>query len=278
MKTILVPTDFSEGAFKAIKYAAQYAKDYNGKLIICHAFDLPAQGVNVMIDISTELEKNAKVELQKLEFKINESGIAEGIEIEYVALLGELNDVLRTLREQFNAELVIMGTKGESDLASKLFGTNTVNVIKNCKITLLVVPSKAEYKPVKNIAFAIDYLRPTKNNILSSLRDIALKNDAKLSLVNVHTDGEIGEFMASVKDMQAWYVEQLEGVDVDFVFVENYAIEDGVFEFIRHNNIDMLAMITRKHSFFDKIFRKSISEELALHTDIPLLTMHEGKE
>ena len=142
----------------------------------------------------------------------------------------------------------------------------------------MVVPSKAEYKPVKNIAFAIDYLRPTKDNILSTLRSIAIRNNAKLSLVNVHTDGEIGEFIASVKEMQDWYIKQLEGVDVDFVFVENYAIEDGVFEFIRHNNIDMLAMITRKHSFFDKIFRKSISEELALHTDIPLLTMHEERD
>jgi len=275
MKTILVPTDFSEGAFKAIEYAIKFSKDIGSRIILCHAFELPAQGINVMIDISAELEKNAKIELQKLEFRINEGNLSEGINIEYVSLLGDLNEVLKTLTEQFGADMVIMGTKGESDLASKLFGTNTVSVIKNCKIPLLVIPNKAVYKSVKNIAFAIDYLRPAEDSTLKILREIAIKNEAKLSLVNVHTDGEIGEFIASVKDMQEWYEKQLEGANIDFVFVENYAIEDGVFEFIRHNNIEMLAMITRKHGFFDKIFRKSISEELALHTDVPLLTMHE---
>lgn len=277
MKTILVPTDFSKGAYKAVMYATQFAKDFGGRLIICHAFELPAQGINLMIDISSELEKNAIVELQKLEYSINESGQAEGVPIKYIALLGDLNEVLKTLTEQFDADLVIMGTKGESDLASKLFGTNTVSAIKNCKSTLLVVPGEAIYRPVKNIAFAIDYLRPASDKTLRILREIAIHNNAKLSLVNVHTDGEIGEFIASVKEMQTWYEKQLEGVNVDFVFVENYAIEDGVFEFIRHNDIDMLAMITRKHSFFDEIFRKSISEELALHSGIPLLTMHEEK-
>lgn len=277
MKTILVPTDFSDGAFKAVEYAIQFAKDFGGKLIICHAFELPAQGVNLMIDISSELERNAKIELKKLEHSIKQSINTDGISIEYIALIGDLNDVLKTLSEKFDANLVIMGTKGESDLASKLFGTNTVSAIKHCKITLLVVPGKAAYTPIKNIAFAIDYLRPATDKTLKELRDIALHNNAKLSLVNVHTDGEIGEFIASVKDMQDWYQKELEGVDIDFVFVENYAIEDGVFEFIHHNEIDMLAMITRKHSFFDEIFRKSISEELALHTNIPLLTMHEGK-
>jgi nucleotide-binding universal stress UspA family protein len=279
MKTILVPTDFSDGAFKAIEYAIKFANDFGGRIIICHAFELPAQGVNVMIDISSELEKNAKVELQKLEYKLkNENYLNNDVPVEYIALIGDLNAVLKTLTEQYDADLVIMGTKGESDFASKLFGTNTVSAIKHCKITLLVVPGKADYKPINNIAFAIDYLRPANDKTLRQLRDIALHNNAKLSLVNVHTDGEIGEFIASVKDMQNWYQKELEGVDIDFVFVENYAIEDGVFEFIHHNDIDMLAMITRKHSFFDEIFRKSISEELALHTNIPLLTMHEAKD
>ncbi len=275
MKTIIVPTDFSDGAFKAIEYAINFAKDFGGRLIICHAFELPAQGISVMIDISAELEKNAKVELRKLENRIIKNLSSEGIGIEYIALLGDLNEVLKTLTEQYKANLVIMGTKGESDLASKLFGTNTVSAIKRCKVSLLVIPSKAHYKSIKNIAFAIDYLRPASNNTLKILREIALHNNSKLSLINVHTDGEIGEFMASVKEMQQWYQKQLEGVNIDFVFIENYMIEDGVFDFIRHNSIDMVAMITRKHGFFDKIFKKSISAELALHTDIPLLTMHE---
>ena len=38
MKRILIPTDFSEGAFKAIEYGIDLAKEFNTEIIICHAF------------------------------------------------------------------------------------------------------------------------------------------------------------------------------------------------------------------------------------------------
>jgi len=275
MKKLLIPTDFSKGAYKAIEYGIEMAKEFDSEIIICHAFELPAQGINVLIDISAELQKNAQEDLNSLEKKISDSDIAKGVNIEFFALLGELNDVIDTIGKEKSIDLVLMGTKGESDLASKLFGTNTVSAIKNCSLPLFVIPSGAAYKPLKNIAFAIDYLKPSNDNVLNLLRDLALHYDSKVSMLNVHTDGEIGEFIASVKDMQHWYSNHLAGVNLDYAFVENYQIESGVFEFIRHNPTDMLTMITKKHSFFDKIFRKSISEELALHTGIPLLTLHE---
>jgi nucleotide-binding universal stress UspA family protein len=275
MKKLLIPTDFSDGAFKAIAYGIELAKEFNSDIIICHAFELPAQGINVLIDISAELQKNAQQDLNSLEKKIVKSGLAKGVKIEYLALLGEINDVIETIGREKDIDLVLMGTKGESDLASKLFGTNTVSAIKNCSLPLLVIPSGALYKPLKNVAFAIDYLKPANDNVLNLLRDLAVHYHSKVTMLNVHTDGEIGEFIATVKDIQKWYGDHLGDVKLDFVFVENYQIESGVFEFIKHNTTDMLAMITKKHSFFDKIFRKSISEELALHTDIPLLTLHE---
>jgi len=275
MKRILIPTDFSEGAFKAIEYGIDLAKEFNTEIIICHAFELPAQGINVLIDISSELQKNAQDDLKKLKEKIKRLKIATGIKIDYFALLGELNDVINTLGEENDIDLVVMGTKGEGDLASKLFGTNTVSAIKNCKLPLFVIPKEAKYKPLKSIAFAIDYLKPSNEKVMDLLSDIGGHFNSKISLVNVHTDGEIGEFIASVKEMQNWYSNHLKAGKLDFVFVENYAIEDGIFEFINYNPTDMLTMITKKHSFFDKIFRKSISEELALHTAIPLLTLHE---
>jgi nucleotide-binding universal stress UspA family protein len=275
MKKLLIPTDFSDGAFKAIVYGIELAKEFNSEIIICHAFELPAQGINVLIDISAELQKNAQQDLNSLEKKIVKSGLANDVNIEYLAMLGEINDVIETIGSEKDIDLVLMGTKGESDLASKLFGTNTVSAIKNCSLPLLVIPSGAYYKPLKNVAFAIDYLKPSNDNVLNLLRDLSLHYNSKVTMLNVHTDGEIGEFIVSVKDMQNWYGDHLGDVNLDYVFVENYLIESGVFEFIKHNSIDMLTMITKKHSFFDKIFRKSISEELALHTDIPLLTLHE---
>jgi nucleotide-binding universal stress UspA family protein len=275
MKNLLIPTDFSDGAFKAIEYGIKLANEFDSDIVICHAFELPAQGINVLIDISAELQKNAQQDLNKLKKRIVDNDLSKGVKIEYLAMLGEINNVIEIVGSEKDIDLVLMGTKGESDLASKLFGTNTVSAIKNCTLPLLVIPPGATYKPLVNIAFAIDYLEPANDKVLDLLRKLSLHYNSKITMLNVHTDGEIGEFIVSIKDTQKWYSDHLGGVNLDYVFVENYQIESGVFEYISHSPIDMLTMITKKHSFFDKIFRKSISEELALHTDIPLLTLHE---
>jgi len=273
MKTLLIPSDFSKGSFKAVEYGFSLAKEFGSKIIICHAFELPAQGINLLIDISSELQKNAKDELENLENKIVKAGLSDGVEVEYLALLGDLNEVMNTIAEQKNADLVLMGTKGESDISSKMFGTNTVSAIKRCSIPLLVIPTGVKYKPIKNIAFAVDYLKPKKNNILETLRAIAIQFKSRVNLLNVRIDGDVNEFIDSTKEMKGWYSNQLKDVNQDYTFVEDNLIEDGLFEFIQNNPVDLLTVITKKHKFFDRLFHKSVSEELALHAEIPLLTL-----
>ncbi|MES1181580.1 MAG: universal stress protein, partial [Flavobacterium sp.] len=41
MKTILVPTDFSDAARNASEYAIEYAKEFGYKLLLCHVYHLP---------------------------------------------------------------------------------------------------------------------------------------------------------------------------------------------------------------------------------------------
>src|SRR5690554_1284719 len=46
MKKILVPTDFSEHAYHALRTAAQIAKKNNGEIILLHMLELPTQVID----------------------------------------------------------------------------------------------------------------------------------------------------------------------------------------------------------------------------------------
>ena len=46
MKKLLVPTDFSKEAEKALKVAAQIAKKHNCEILLLHMLDLPIQQLN----------------------------------------------------------------------------------------------------------------------------------------------------------------------------------------------------------------------------------------
>ena len=64
MKTILVPTDFSEEARNAAEYAVKLAKEVKAKVILFHTFQvpIPISEVPVMVISENEmLKKNFKL-------------------------------------------------------------------------------------------------------------------------------------------------------------------------------------------------------------------------
>ena len=84
MKTILVPTDFSDAARNASEYAIAYAKEFQYKVILYHAYHLPiASGTEepliVMVD-PLVLEKEHLTRLKEEAAVLIKSG--NGVQIE----------------------------------------------------------------------------------------------------------------------------------------------------------------------------------------------------
>lgn len=81
MKTILVPTDFSEHALYALKVAAILAKKIKARIKLVHVFNLPSRGVS---DVSyyqsffNEIKADAEHKLKELAHFISRS-LAESL-------------------------------------------------------------------------------------------------------------------------------------------------------------------------------------------------------
>ncbi|MEA3438448.1 MAG: universal stress protein, partial [Thermodesulfobacteriota bacterium] len=80
MKTILVPTDFSEHALNALKVAAQVAKKINAKIVLAHVNVFPTS--EYAIDVS--YQKYYRQNIAEAEKKLNdlaELDFLKGIEL-----------------------------------------------------------------------------------------------------------------------------------------------------------------------------------------------------
>ncbi len=53
-----------------------------------------------------------------------------------------------------------------------------------------------------------------------------------------------------------------------------YDFEEGIDTYVNDMKINMIITIPRKHSFLAKIFKTSHTRELAFHTNVPLLAVH----
>ncbi|MBA3705480.1 MAG: universal stress protein, partial [Bacteroidetes bacterium] len=68
MKTILVPTDFSEIACNAINYAVEIAKLTKAKLILFNVYNVPVVPAEIPIALPIdEIEKDVMKGLKKIE-------------------------------------------------------------------------------------------------------------------------------------------------------------------------------------------------------------------
>lgn len=274
MKTILIPTDFSENAKNAIEYAIEMAKKEKAKIIIVHACyityiapDAPAQ---YLTEELVFVEDAAKKEMQKLIKKIEN----EGILCEAVIKQDNAIDLILEEAIKRKPDLIVMGTKGATGLKEVIIGSNTARVIEKVNCPVIAVPEKSSFKPIKHIVYATNYLL-SDIDALKNLVNIAELFNAEITLLHVSNEAlnheteedHILKFRSKIKS-------RIDYDKVRFKLVYGKIFENVLAEYIKRESPDLLAMSTHHRTVYDKLFGKSFTKKMAYHTNIPLLAFH----
>lgn len=135
---ILFPTDFSESAENAARYAISLAKRYGGKLYIVHVVEPFTYTTDFGLDYSVqykEMEATARRLLDEFVTSIKRNNLnAEG-----VLLFGEpfVEIIKYAKREQ--VDLIIMGTHGRTGLEHMLLGSVAEKVVRKSPCPVLTI-------------------------------------------------------------------------------------------------------------------------------------------
>ena len=274
MKTILVPTDFSETAINAINYAAALAQLSRSKLVLFHAFNVPIMVTEVPFVVTSEemqVEEKSndqmKVIVEGLQKKFENK-----LEVEFLSLAGFSSDVIVDVAQDKNCDLIVMGTRG-ADGSNKVLGSNTVDVIKHAQITVLVIPDRLKFQIIDKIVFAFDYNVVKSNSVFKPLMDLATLFNAEIMIFNFE-DSRI----------QPTTEKALEGIKLEHVFEtlkhtywfsEHENVVEAIQEFAFNNYPVIVTMIRRSHNLFHKMLTKSNTSQMALYAQFPLLILHE---
>jgi len=267
MKTILVPTDFSDNANRALHYACHLALGNNAKIVLMNAYQSPATTSNVMINFTDILEEDSKKDLKKNLELLRENKAFNAVEIEAYSCYGYLSEAIKKAEKQFKIDLVVMATAGASNLSSKLFGSNTTDAIKNAEHPILVVPNKAEYSNWENITFASN-IQESKNDCpFKPLKELMTKPACKLNILTVVEKASDVDKSAINKRIS----DKLTGIDYTINVKENDSVTDGILDFINENETDLLVLIRKNYGFIEGLLHSSVTKKLALHANKPML-------
>lgn len=148
IKHILVPSDFSEHSRQALETAAQLSSVVQGDVIhVLNLFDVPTGYAKMGLSyeaFAADLKTYAEEDMQKF---------IEGIELHgnsletHVADIGTQDraELLRDWLHKLDCQLLVMGSKGRTNIAAMFLGSLTEKLIKlDLKVPILVIKKKNE--------------------------------------------------------------------------------------------------------------------------------------
>ena len=273
MNTILVPTDFSDGAFNALGYAIRLAELLDYSIQVVHAYSMPPTGSAVMVDITEILEKNALEELELLKRKVEKINLPN-VTITYKPLHGSVVEVINRMSRTEGIEFVVMGTQGASGITEKWLGTNAASAAKNVEDPLMIVPSNHVFKNIGHILFATD-LKVTENDKhLRFLATLTSKSNAKLDFLHIRKHSE-----ESDDDKIGKFRNQLDRIfgegKTRITYLFDNEVNEGIQDGIETHNPDVLVVVRHAYGFFEGLFRSSVSRKLISESALPILVLQD---
>lgn len=274
MKTILVPTDFSDAARNASEYAVAFAREFGYKLLLCHVYHLPVMSVPeeplLVMENPKVLRKNHLESLQEEAAFLSKDS---PVEIECQVMEGFAVDEILSIENETKPALIVMGMETEGAFSELIIGSIATDVIRKTKTPIILVPEKAKFKKIERITLAYDYKLKQEVNILEPLKELLNASQAKLFILNVGKEDPSQNAEKAIAGIK------LENYFSDIVFSTHFSeAEDftaGVNNFIESSATDLIAMIPHKHNFLERLFKESHTKKIAFHTNVPLLTLPE---
>lgn len=271
---ILVPTDFSESAHRALEYASKLASETGSNITIYHAISIHVANTSEEAEFITtsELEKIENEQLVQLRMQISKR--YPKVHFETKSRMGFPVELISEEVKEKKYDLIIMGTRGASGMKEILVGSNTASLIHQTECPLLAVPEQTEFTGIHKIVFATNMQKDDINCLSRLIRIFGKNENTSITLLHIE-DGHSRDPEAA---LQNWFhTEVLPNVSYKNLTAECISETDVVktlHDYLNLNKIDLLVTATRKRNFIERIFDRSITKRLIFHTHIPLLAFH----
>lgn len=273
MNTILVATDFSPVSSNAVHYAADLALHLNSSIVLVNTYQIPVTFTEVpVIDISVEeLHKVSDIKLKEL--KINLEHITSGkIKIYTESRLGYVTEVIEDISEKVKPLMIIMGSKGTSEIERLFMGSNTLSAVMNIQYPILVIPAGVRFRKIENIGFACDLKEVVETTPAKQIINFCTLFGASLTVLNVQQDRD---YDAETTEQTLLLQTMLEKIKHEFEHIHNKDVAEGIHSWSENKNLDLVITIPKKHKLIENLFKRNHTKDIIFLSHIPLLCIHE---
>ncbi len=276
MKKLLCPIDFSEVSLNALEFAVAIGEEEHSNLTLLNIFTSSdfnkILGTDYVDKEYDQLIKIAEAKLTAISEEILKISKQKGLSsCESTLKSGKIVDVLAELANEGKYELIVIGTTGHSAYERKYIGGKAEKIIQHTHCSILCVPENHNFHGINKIVYATDYQEEDKLAI-QQLSALAKVLNAEVEVLHVsHHDDSIDKAM----------YEEFKGELMRFVTYNKTSfnrvvfkhVADGLDEYMKEVNADLLVLLNKKLNFLESLFHRSLTQHLEKFTDYPLMIL-----
>lgn len=189
-RLILVPTDLSEPAAHALRYASALSERLGARLLVIHAgLFIPPTDFTATTAGVFELSRDAMVATAWENLRKHAAqNVRAGIPFDLRVLIGEpLDSIVAEVRKS-GADLVVMGTHGRTGMSRLMFGSVTEAVMRIVPVPVIAVnPMAADTAEVGKVVCLVHFT-PACRDALRHAAALASSKGAPLILLRTADD------------------------------------------------------------------------------------------
>jgi len=283
MKKILVPVDFSEHTNSVCRFALEVAKKTGGEIRLFHAYFDFLITANSTFPYSLEsgeifnqemmikIRNDAKADIEKLAaglIDILNSEKITNVIVVHTLTGGMPEDEILNISETYAPDLIVMGTRGKGE-KELLTGKISSKIIRHAKCRILTIPRNASYKNIENLMYATDFTDEDLGDIYK-LFGLLAAYDPIIHCVHVNVDGDQLADKAKMPALKEHFSEKMASGRLVFKVIDNENFVEAINQYVTDHKIDIISVVHHRKGFLKRLVSKSHTQELLVHSDVPL--------
>ena len=275
MFSILLPSDFSKESENAISFASTITQGMTDiKLILFHSIYIHGITPGMLKEIEDLLIKEANEELKKIKDELHKT-YKGNIKPEHKIVFGNPAINILDFAKENKIDLILMSRHTTGSFEKVVIGSNTIEIIKHSSCPVLVVPEKTQTSQINTITYASN-LENINEELLEIIPFVKLFN-AKLNIIHIYPEA-INGALFDIEKITDDTVKSVGYDKINFYFSMNNDIKNGIDTFIKENKTDLMILFTKHRDFWEELYNKSLTAEIALNENIPMLAIPKNNE
>jgi nucleotide-binding universal stress UspA family protein len=280
MKTILVPTDFSECSMYSLRYAASLARKTKASLHILNIIEksdyyyagdaMIAPPVDLLM-IDEYVKAMKKISTEKLNKLISGKFLSRLKVTSHIITGKRVYYEIINYSNKIKADIIIMGTKGLGGIKGILFGSNAERTVRFSERPVLVINKEIINPVLKTIVFASDFTKEA-HVIFPIIKNFAEIYDADIHLLKVNIAEQFTTTRDNIRLMKSF--NEKFNSNNKIVIYDDYMKEEGILNYADDVNADLIAVGTHGKNGLARFFKSDVSEAMVRLTHKPILVIN----